>query len=198
MKTNQAYIQLIGDAVIPLAGALFFDWSLYFILIFYCIDLFVAEVILHVKSKKTVEFRGIRKNEWISHGLKTGVLLLLVLSLIHLGVFFIHPEIDFLKELIDFMAYEEMGIAQGYILIPLIAFSAYQLHRMTFLMPARFRTISLDEIWRPHHISLLIVIGFSGLVIGVSQYIIFHELVYVLGIVGIRAGFQVWRILKFP
>ena len=70
MKTNQAYIQLIGDAVIPLAGALFFDWSLYFILIFYCIDLFVAEVILHVKSKKTVEFRGIRKNEWISHGLK--------------------------------------------------------------------------------------------------------------------------------
>lgn len=196
MRIKQAYIQLIGDAIIPLAGALFFDWSLYFILIFYCIDLLASEVILHLKSKKTVEFHGINVKKWRQQGLKSGLLLVLALLLIHLGVFFIQLGIDFSTELIDFMAYEEMGIQQGYILVPLIAFSAYQLYKMTFLMPARFRTITLDEIWHPHRISLLIIIGFSGLVIGLSQLIVFHELVYILAIVAISSVYQFWRIVK--
>lgn len=196
MKIKQAYIQLISDAIIPLAGALFFDWSLYFILIFYCIDLLALEVILHLKSKKTVEFRGINKKEWFKRGWKSGVLFLLALLVIHVGVFFIQRGIDFQTELVDFMAYEEMGIQQGYILVPLIAFAAYQLYRMTFLMPARFRTITLDEIWNPHLISLLIIIAFSGIAIGLSQLIVFHELVYILAIVGVSSAYQFWRIVK--
>lgn len=196
MRVKQAYIQLISDAVIPLAGALFFGWSLYFILIFYCIDLLASEVILHLKSKKTVEFRGIKNNIWRQHGFKSALLLILALLLIHLGVYFIQTGINFKTELIDFMAYEELGIQQGYILIPLIAFSAYQLYRMTFLMPARFRTITLNEIWHPHLISLLIIIGFSGLVIGLSQLVVFPELVYVLSIVALSSAYQLWRIVK--
>lgn len=196
MKVKQEYIQLIGDAIIPLAGAFFFDWSLYFILIFYCIDLLALEVILHLKSKKTVEFRGIDKKEWSKRGLKSGLLLLLTLALIHLAVFFIESGIDFKQQLYDFIMYEEMGIAQGFILVPLIAFSAYQLYKMSFLMPARFRTISMDEIWRPHFISLMIMIGFSGLVIGLSQFIVLPELVYVLAIVIVSSGYQFYRIAR--
>lgn len=196
MKIKQAYIQLIGDAVIPLAGALFFDWSLYFILIFYCLDLLATEVILHLKSKKTIEFRGLVNTKWLKYGLTSGVLLLVALLLIHVSVFFIQSGIDFQKELIDFLSYKEMGIAQGYILVPLIAFSAYQLFRMNFLMPARFRTITLDEIWRSHHISLLVIIGFSGIVIGLSQFLVFPELVYTLAIVAISSAYQFWQIIK--
>ncbi|MCJ8291141.1 MAG: hypothetical protein HRT58_15785 [Crocinitomicaceae bacterium] len=196
MKIKQAYIQLISDAIIPLAGALFFNWSLYFILIFYCIDLLALEVVLHLKSRKTIEFRGINRKEWHQRGLKSAVLFLLSLLLIHFCVFFIQPGIDFQKELVEFMAYEEMGIQQGYILVPLIAFAAYQLYRMTFLMPARFRTITMDEIWNPHLVSLLIVIAFSGIVIGLSQLLVFHELVYILGIVGFSSAYQIWRIVK--
>ena len=196
MKIKQAYIQLISDAIIPLAGAFFFDWSLYFILIFYCIDLLALEVVLHLKSKKTFEFRGMNKKNWLQSGLKSGVLFLLSLLLIHLGVYFIHPDVDFQSELIEFMAYEEMGIQQGYILVPLIAFSAYQLYRMTFLMSARFRTITLDEIWNPHLTSLLIIIGFSGVVVGLSQLIVFPELVYILAIVGISSAYQFLRMEK--
>jgi len=193
---KQAYIQLIGDAVIPLAGALFFDWSLYFILIFYCLDLLASEVIIHLKSKKTIEFRGINKKEWMQRGVKSGILLLVALAIIHVGVFFIQPGIDFQKELVDFMAYEEMGIQQGYILVPLIAFSAYQLYRMSFLMPARFRTVTMNEIWNPHLISLVIIIGFSGVSIGISQFIVFPDLAYTLAIVVISSAYQLWRLVK--
>ena len=196
MKIKQAYIRLIGDAVIPLAGALFFDWSLYFILIFYCLDLVANEIILHLKSKKTVEFRGIKKNRWLKRGLSSGVLFLAALLMIHLGVYFIQAGIDFKAELFAFMSYEELGIAQGYILVPIIAFSAYQMYKMDFLMPARFRTTSIDEIWRPHLISLLIIIGFSGISIGVSQFFVFPELVYTLCIVAISSAYQYWQIIK--
>jgi len=67
---------------------------------------------------------------------------------------------------------------------------------MSFLMPARFRTISMDEIWRPHFISLMIMIGFSGLVIGLSQFIVLPELVYVLAIVIVSSGYQFYRIAR--
>ncbi|MFK7785919.1 MAG: hypothetical protein AB8B56_12425 [Crocinitomicaceae bacterium] len=196
MKIKQAYIQLIGDAIIPLAGAFFFDWSLYFILIFYCLDLLAQEVILHLKSKKTVEFRGINKKEWSSRGLKSAFLLLVALALIHLAVFFIEPGIAFKQELYDFIMYEELGIPQGVVLVPLIAFSAYQLYRMNFLMPARFRTISIDGIWRPRLISLLIIIGFTGLSIGLSQFIIFPEIVYVLTIVTISFFYSLYQLSR--
>jgi len=196
VKIKQEYIQLLGDAIIPLAGAFFFDWSLYFILIFYCLDLVALEVILHLKSKKTVEFRGISKNEWSKRGLISALLLVFVLALIHLAVFFIEPNIDFTQQLYDFVMYEELGIPQGIVLVPLIAFSAYQLYKMNFLMPARFRTISMDQIWKPHLVSLLIMFAFSGVIIGISQFIVFHELVYVLGIVLISFAYQIWRIMK--
>lgn len=195
MNTRQAYIQLIGDAAIPLAGALFFDWSLYFILIFYCIDLIATEVILHLKSNKTVEFRGINKYEWLLNALKSAVLLFVTIVLIHVGTYFIQQGIDFKKELIDFLSYEEFGIAQGYVLLPIIAFAAYQSYRMTFLMPARFRTVTINEIWRPRLQSLLIIIAFAGISIGLSQWIVFHELVYVLAIVGVSFVYQFWRVV---
>ena len=196
MKIRQEYIQLIGDAVIPLAGAFFFDWSLYFILIFYCLDLMVNEVILHLKSKKTVEFRGIKNKDWSNRGLKSGGLLLVALALIHIAILFIEPGIDFNQQLYDFMMYEELGVPQGFVLVPLIAFSALQLYRMNFLMPARFRTVSMDQIWRPHLISLLIIIGFTGLSIGISQFVVFPTFVYVLAIVIISSAYQYWQIIK--
>ncbi len=196
MKIRQEYIQLVGDAIIPLAGAFFFDWSLYFILIFYCLDILAQEVILHLKSKKTVEFLGKNKKVWSSHGLKSGLLLLVALVLIHFAVFFIEPGIDFKRQLYEFIMYEELGIPQGVILVPLIAFSAYQLYRMNFLMPARFRTISIERIWRPRFNALVVIIGFSGLVIGISQFIIFSEVVYVLSIVTISFFYSLYQLSK--
>ncbi len=196
MKIKQAYIQLISDAIIPLAGALFFGWSLYFILLFYCLDLIATEVITHLKSRKTVEFRGMDKKLWLSNGIKSAALLVIIVGLIHLGVYFIQSGIDFKTEFIAFLTYEEMGIQQGYILLPLVAFAAFQLYRMTFLMPARFRNITLEEIWNPHLTSLLLMIAFAGIIVGLSQFIIFPELVYTLLIVALSSVYQLCQMVK--
>ena len=196
MNTKQAYIQLVGDALIPLLGAFYFDWSLYFILLFYCLDLVANEVVVHLKSRKTVEFSGIGTNQWLKKGVKSAFLLLTSLVAIHVAVYFIHPDINFQKELIDFMAYEEMGIAQGYVLVPFVALSAYQLYRMDFLIPAKYRTIDIMQIWKPHLTSLIIITLFAGLTIGLSQIIVFNDLVYVLSIVGVSSIYQLWLIRR--
>lgn len=196
MKIQQAYIQLIGDAIIPLAGALFFDWGLYFILVYYCLDLIAREVILQLKSKKIIEFSGINNNLRMRYTVLSVLYFLLGLAMIHAAVYVIHPTINFQKELIDFMSYEEMGIQQGFILLPLIAFAAFQQYRMSFLMPAKFRSMSLEEIWKPHHQSQLIVIAAAGIAIGVAQVVALPDLVYVLAIVAVSSLYQLWQLRK--
>lgn len=193
---RQSLLQLFMDAIIPLAGAFLFDWSLYFILLFYCLDLIANEVILHLKSKKVIEFSGINKKAWMLHGLKSALLIVVVLVSIHAAVYFIQRGIDFQKEFTDFMMYEELGIPQGYVLIPLVAFSAYQLYRMNFLMPTKFRTIQMDEIWKPHQQSLILILLAASVSIGLSQVVVFHEWVYVVSIVVISSAYQIWTIRK--
>lgn len=193
---RQSLLQLFADAFIPLAGAFLFDWSLYFILLFYCLDLIASEFIIHLKSKKVVEFSGISKKRWLKNGLGSGVLVALAITLIHVSIYYIQQGIDFEKEFFDFMMYEELGIPQGYVLIPLVVFSAYQLYRMNFLMPAKFRTLQLDEIWKPHFQSLVVILFGALVTIGLSQVIVFHDWVYVISIVAISSAYQIWMIRK--
>jgi hypothetical protein len=196
VKNQQAYLQLVGDALIPLFGALFFGWGLYFILIYYFLDLTAQEVIIQLKSRKINEFSG-KKSALLGNYTALSILLLLIgIGLIHVAVYFIHPTIQFQQEWIEFMTYEELGIPQGVLLLPLIAFAAYQQYRMTFLMPAKFRSIRLEDVWRAHHQSQLLVLAAAGISMGLAHVFVLPDLVYVLAIVVLRAAYQYWQIRK--
>jgi hypothetical protein len=190
VKLNPKYIQLLGDLVIPLGGFFFWDWGLYFILLFYILDILASEVITHLKSKKIVEFSGKDKKQWFISGAQSIFLLSFSVVGIHLALFIIEPGIDFKKELIDFWTYTEMGIQQGYILAPLVAFAAYQQYKMLFLMPGRFRTTSVSQIWKTHLRAFFIIIAAAGIVMGIAQFVLFPEIVYVLVIVGVSTAYQ--------
>ena len=185
MKVNAKVIQLASEGLIPLLGFFLWNWSLYFILLFYFIDLLANEVILHLKSKKTIEYRPISENktQWLKHGVSSSVTLTFVIVTIHLAMYFIAPGIDFANEAIAFWNYEEMGIKQGYILVPLMVFVGYQQYKMEFLMPAKFRTTDLNTLWVKHIKSLVMIIGFAGFCFGLSQIIVLPEIVFVLGII---------------
>ncbi len=196
MKSQQAYLQLIGDALIPLFGALFFGWGLYFILIYYFLDLAAQEFIIQLKSKKINQFSG-KKPTFLANYTAVSVLLLLVgIGLIHVAVYFIHPTIQFQQEWMEFMTYEELGIPQGVVLLPLIAFAAYQQYKMTFLMPAKFRSIRLEDLWRQHHQSQLLVLAAAVITMGFAKLFVLPDLVYVMAIVILRAAYQYWQIRK--
>jgi hypothetical protein len=102
----------------------------------------------------------------------------------------ISPNIQFLKELISFWNYKDMGIEQGYILFPLIAIVGDQRFKMEFILPKRFQTVTMLELWKPHLTGHLILIGSIAFVIGLGGFIILPEAAYIIGIVIISSIYQ--------
>lgn len=192
-RLNPKYILLISDAAIPLLGFFFWHWNLYFILLFYILDLLAREVITHVKSRKIIEQRQMTsRRKWYKNGLLSALLLLGVFGGIHAAMWFIVPGIDFGKELVNFWQYEEMGIQQGYLLLPLVGYAAYAQYKMEFLMTGKARTVLIDTLWRRHQQALIILIAGCVLSLALGMVIALPELVYVLAIVVGAAGYALF------
>ncbi|MDC0099619.1 hypothetical protein OAI90_04985 [Crocinitomicaceae bacterium] len=191
MRLNRKHFLLFSEALIPVLGFFFWNWGLYFILLFYFIDVLAQEVIMHLKSKKITKTHNIKDNkEWFFSGALSLFTVFAMITLIHVAMYSIEPSIDFIKQIKLFWTYEEMGMQQGYLLIPLVVFAAYSQYRMDFLMMRKDRVAELNIEWKKHLRALLVIIGFTGIVIGLSQFIVLVEIVYVLGIVGLIAAYN--------
>ena len=189
-RLNPKIIQLIGDAVIPLLGFFWWNWSLYFIVIFYLLDYLSNEVILNLKSKKITTFQKIDSKVWIQKASLSFLLFLVGIVLVHLSMKMLHPQIDFYKEFIQFLSYKDMGIAQGYFLLPLIALAGFQRYKMEFLMPARFKIISITSLWSAHFKMQFTLIGCVAFTIGFQSLIALPETVYIIAIVVVTSVYQ--------
>lgn len=193
MRLNPKYIQLIGDALIPLLGFFWWNWSLYFIILFYLIDYLSNEVFLHVKSKKIVTVQKVSTSDWVKNGWISAFLLISCFVLIHLAIRSIHPEIQFTKEIYKFWMYKDMGFEQGYILIPLIILVGFQRYKLEFIARNKHKTSSLNNLWIPHLTAHYLILGSSSLIIGLSTFIVFPEIVYILGIIAFSCTYQLTR-----
>lgn len=191
---NPKYIQFVGDAILPIAGFFFWDWSLYFIILFYFIDVFVSEIVSHLKSKRIYEYKGgyIRKR-WIINGLVSGVFLASMIFAVHIGLWLLFPDIHFLQEIVSFWTYTEMGIQQGYVLVPLLAFGAYQEYKMSFLRTEKFKTEQLSDLWRPQMFGYLLAILASFVVGILGSFVYLPEVVIVLATI---LGVSIFRLFK--
>lgn len=112
---------LLGDVALPLMGYFFWDWNLYFILLFFMLDQLARVVFLHWRMKLT-ELSAIEKRNQI---LKAVFLFLSEVIIIHIVILFQNPSIHFLEEFSRFFHYKDMGIEQGYLLFPLVFFGEW-------------------------------------------------------------------------
>ena len=185
MRLNRKYVLLFSEALIPVLGFFLWDWGLYFILLFYFIDILAQEVIMHLKSKKIIGAQNnANSSSWLKSGALSAFVVLAMISLIHVAMFYIDPSIDFMKQIEAFWTYKEMGVQQGYLLLPLVGLMAYVQFRTDFLMVKMEESVVLETIWKKHLKALLTIIGCVGITIGLSQIVVLPEVVYVLCIVG--------------
>lgn len=195
MKLNPKFIQIIGDGIIPLMGYFLWDWSLYFILLFYFLDLFTKELLLHLKTKKIKSVQHHNDSslikKWFFKGVISLTILCLSLLLIHLTMLYLYPNFSALKEIISFMSYTEMGIPQGILLIPLIVAMGYVQFKNEFIKPKQYLTLKFQLIWKHHLNSGLIILGGSGLGLGISTFIILPEWFFIITIVFVSGIYQV-------
>ena len=204
MRIHPKYIQVLGDGIIPLLGFFFWDWNLYFILLFYFIDMFTKEVLLHLKAKKIVAHQietesptvQNEKKVWMKWGIISLILLIFSIFLIQISMPFIQDQFNAKNEIIRFWSYKEMGIEQGYIFVPLIIFMGYTQFKMEFLAPAVFTRMNNAQLWQPHLKAMLILVAFTALTFGLVHFIKIPEVIFVISIVLISSLYQILHLKK--
>lgn len=150
ISNSRAKLLQIGlEALIPVLGYWFWNWSLYFILLFFFIDLVADEVISHLKSKRIVNYNKLDSKRWFVWSIISTCTLFIVVVLSHFDISLLVGEINFGEELMSFWRYKDMGIEQGYILVPLVVFAAYQQYKMEFLAIGAERKMTVRDVWRP-------------------------------------------------
>jgi len=178
-KKTLLFIQILGELAIPLLGFFLWNWSLYFILLFYMIENLFATY-FQLETFRRFKFLVEKKESALNYkNLSVFVSFwLMEVVLIHLFLFLTTPAIQFGKEVIDFFMYEEMGIPQGFLLVPLLYFAS----RMKMKQDIKTLTIkikSMDEVknFSPKFNYYWVSIGFWVSLILISFFISLPELV---------------------
>ena len=116
MKQAEKINALLGDVAFPLMGYFFLNWNLYFILLYFILDQVARTIFLPWRLKLT----QLNQSEKIKIIAQSSILLFSELFLIHFFLKALIPGIHFQKEISNFIHYSDMGIEQGYILLPLL------------------------------------------------------------------------------
>jgi hypothetical protein len=183
-------IQTLLEAIIPVIGYFEWGWDLSFILLFYLLDALLAFGILLAKGKKRLSHSNNASERTLFAKQSVSGLLLFAVAIagIALSITFLQPELDWWKRIVHFLTYEEWGIQQGYILVPLVVLNGVMVYRQQFLMTARYRTLEMRAITRPFLVQGFVLLGAAGILLGTTALIQFpEELLIAAFVLGISA-----------
>ncbi len=131
MNALEKYSSLLGEILFPLIGFLFFDWGFYFILLFILFDRCAKLLFLNARLKRS----SIQKTTVSQIRLVSFLLFFAECAAVHIGCTFLLPDFDILLEFSVFWTYEEMGIQQGYLLVPALFLAEWMSTKRDFNMP---------------------------------------------------------------
>jgi hypothetical protein len=184
------FIQAIGEAVIPLLGFFYFEWNLYFILLFYFIDLVTTEVFLHLKINQILKFQSVRSypKKWKINTFINSLLVLIILTGTHFVITLLYPGLSFKHEFVDFVMYEEAGIPipQGFILLPIVVFGNYQQYKTMFLRPRLYQRQSWSFLFYSRKRALLIALVGIIIAFTIASFVVIPIVIYLILIVVIK------------
>lgn len=126
MNRQEKISSLIGDIGIPIIGFFFWNWSIYFICLFFLLDQLSREVSNLLRMQSVRERVKLTKRAYFLNILS----FLMCFLAAHIYADNLYPEINFLHEINAFFWYEDMGVAQGFILLPLVVMSERMRYKM--------------------------------------------------------------------
>lgn len=187
-------IQTLLEAVIPVIGYFEWGWDLSFILLFYLLDALLAFGIFIAKGTKRLKYSGnaTERTLFTKHSLLAFALFTAAISGIAVSITFLNPELDWWKRIVHFLTYEEWGIGQGYVLIPLVVLNGVMVYRQQFLTPARYRTLEMRAITQPFVVQGLVLTGTAVILLGTTALIQFPEEILIAAFI---LGTSAYRLL---
>ncbi|MFM1945720.1 MAG: hypothetical protein RL207_3 [Bacteroidota bacterium] len=181
MNRQEKIGSLIGDIGIPIFGFFFWNWSIYFICLFFLLDQLSREVSGLIRMHSIRQRVRLTSRMYFVH-ISSFVLCLLA---VHYYVHSLHPEMNFLKEINDFFWFEDMGVAQGFVLIPIVLFS----ERLRYKMNTKLFTDEMHlEHWRHHAVQ---VIAYLTLFLSLSLILSFVPMSETTSFLCLLTGFTV-------
>ena len=181
MNRQEKIGSLIGDIGIPILGFFFWNWNIYFICLFFLLDQVSKEVSGMIRMQSIRERVKLAPQARIIHV----VSFVLCLIAVHFYVYQLNPKMNFLKEINDFFWFEDMGIAQGFILIPLVLFS----ERLRYKMNTKLFT---DEMHVKHwFIQTTQLTAYFTLFLLLSLALLFFKMSETMSFVCLLIGFTI-------
>ena len=147
MTRQEKISTILGDVLIPSLGFFLWDWNIYFISLFFILDQIAKETGQLYRLVKLKSQVNLSKNTVYFHLL----IFLALILVIHLFNYLQDPSIQFFKEMNDFFWYKDAGIAQGFILFPLLIFVERTKHKM--YMKAFSAEMHRTQ-WKTHHVQI--------------------------------------------
>lgn len=181
--------QLLADIAIPLLGYFFWDWSFYFILLYFLLDYLVFLTFSFVKHRKIVQYRETPYFFPIQQVLSTILLLVFTLIFTFIALPLIGP-FNFEKETWEFLSYTELAIPQGFLLLPLLIYGGFAQYKLQFLMNGKFAKISASDNWKSHFFFLWMAFLAALLFLIISSFFVFPQFAYIAFLLIGIAGFK--------
>lgn len=190
---------LVAELIIPVLGYFLWNWDYSFILLFYALDWIAFLVFQGVKMRKRLQFTAIVSEK--QQAFKTAGIYLLVfiasLIVIYFSILSIDPNFDVLTQLKKFFLYKDMGIEQGYLLVPLTLLGAQRNYRTQFLNLNIYERFTVRQIFKSslqQHLVLFIgIVLISG---SVAVFKLSPNVLLFSCVIGVFLGKLYFQVLK--
>jgi len=194
-------VQLLLELVIPVLGYFFWHWDTTFILLFYALDWLTAIGFNFLKTSKRLSFTSLkheRKQALVHHCISI-FCFLGTFGALYIVLYIIIPHFSLSQRFIDFLAYEDMGLAQGYLLLPLLILNGYSGYKREFLLPKLYERKSIREIHSISSKQNICVLIVALILLVLSHVVIIEpEVVLFSCMFGVFAGKLYFQLFKKP
>jgi len=196
---QSAIFQTVLEAALPLAGYFYWHWDTSFILLFYLLDWILFLAINSVKAKKRFAYSGLVTEK--KHALRTLLLgsafLFATCFIVILNMQLLQPSFHFTDRVIAFLMYEDIGIAQGYVLLPLLLLNGISVYKQQFIRPELYKYLTMGQLINESSKQGLLLLACAGLFFGVSLFIQLPEEILLFSTIIGTTGYRIVERLKF-
>lgn len=199
-QSNSSKIVLILlELIIPLIGFLFWNWGFVFIMLFFALDWFVLLLFQFVKMRQYLKL-GLNPTEKRFLFTISSVLLCTFLSTLSIAMVICYisvPNFNLTQEIIRFLTYEDTGIQQGYLLIPICFLNGYMIYQRDFSKPKTHHIKTVKEVFAPSVTIHIVTMMFSSIVGALTYFLQLNgEVLLYIALASILLGKVYFQIIK--
>lgn len=172
---NALIIQTLLEALLPVAGYLFWNWDTSFILQFFLLDWLLFYGLTLAKGAKRSAYHSSEpeKRVFIKNAVLGALLILATVILVWTLLPRLQTPFAWTERIWAFLSYQDLGLPQGVLLIPLILLNGILVYRSQFLRFRLYERLNMQQITGGLIKQGLILLGAAGVFLGFSFFTVY-------------------------